>query len=601
MCIWNTNVFCEASDSKVQFTNKRNYIGEKLIMGTNGNMKSVAEIMNIIENQYTYIPLLQRNYKWTMECASELAEDLWDSYTNGKPYQLNMITIYKDERDNSLQVLDGQQRLITLKLFLTFLKKNTRNINFAFERDFKINERKGRRYFIDYYLTKDKMIQYDMEMSVDVKRLYDNFTSMIIPVSFRSVFDFYRICLEDSIKRLGMKEDQDKTKILNAKEHFNNELIPQIMESRLKEIISPDKIEDVKQYMRLENDEIDIIYNLCQQFNDLFTKLDKDNEMDNDEIRISKYSNQYQEIWNRKIHKVINEIGTDNVISEEIKKNLTNYIKENVEMLYHETTSEPIDEFLNINENKTRFVISDYIRANMISDNPIDGDIDNSTKKINQKNRDEVLRLFGSLSNYLYSSKYHDMWELIKRRYDDFEKNTDINRLKILFCDKYAGVSTKGYSYETELQRLQYFEMILKGLSNEIGLVKNELDKKIIWNTYNAIYMLLECKHNYRFFSLFTHDDIQRGIELQYVAIRERFCFFEWAYELSKDSEDPWDISYFLESQLCEGKCNTKKSKQLPEKMDDEWCVVNRGCENDALHDCIQQLIDNIKEQSNNE
>ncbi len=90
MCIWNTNVFCEASDSKVQFTNKRNYIGEKLIMGTNGNMKSVAEIMNIIENQYTYIPLLQRNYKWTMECASELAEDLWDSYTNGKPYQLNM-------------------------------------------------------------------------------------------------------------------------------------------------------------------------------------------------------------------------------------------------------------------------------------------------------------------------------------------------------------------------------------------------------------------------------------------------------------------------------------------------------------------------------
>ena len=50
-------------------------------MATTGNMKSVAEIIDIVENKYTYIPLLQRNYKWTTECASELAEDLWDSYT----------------------------------------------------------------------------------------------------------------------------------------------------------------------------------------------------------------------------------------------------------------------------------------------------------------------------------------------------------------------------------------------------------------------------------------------------------------------------------------------------------------------------------------
>ena len=58
-----------------------------------GNMKSLAEIIGIIENKYSYIPLLQRNYKWSMECASELAEDLWNVYKkcSDKSYQLNMM------------------------------------------------------------------------------------------------------------------------------------------------------------------------------------------------------------------------------------------------------------------------------------------------------------------------------------------------------------------------------------------------------------------------------------------------------------------------------------------------------------------------------
>ena len=571
--------------------------------GTIGNMKSVADIIKIIEDKYTYIPLLQRNYKWTMECASELAEDLWDAYLSGKEtYQLNMITIYQNNEDNTLQILDGQQRLITLKLFITFLERESVNINFAFERDYKINERKGRRYFIDYYLKNDGTFQNDMEMSVDVKRLYDNFTSMIIPISFRSIIKFYRECLEQSIKRSVSNEGQDKTDLLKTDEdQFKKELMSKIIEPCLERIIKKDKFEEVKQCIMLNDDEKLQIYELCRNFNNLFTITDEDNEMNNDEIRISKYSNQYQEIWKQKIHKVINKIGIDNVIEFDEKKKLADYIQGNVKMLYHETSSEPIDEFLNINENKTRFVISDYIRAHMISDNPIDGSLDGETKESNQKNRKETLRLFSSLANYLYNAKYQVMWDLIKQRYDDFENHPDINRLKILFCDKYVGTSTEGYKYETELQRLQYFEMILKSLSCEIGLEDEKADKQTVWSTYNAVYMLLECKKKYRFFNLFTQEDIKNSRNLKYVVGRERFCFFEWAYELSKSSEDFWDISYFLESQLYKEKCNIKKSKHLPENQNEEWCCINRGTDNVKLHDCIKELIDNIKEQSCNE
>ena len=562
-------------------------------MANTGNMKSIAELINIVENEYTYIPLIQRNYKWTMECASELAEDLWDSYKKEKTYQLNMITIYKNEKDNSLQILDGQQRLITLKLFLTFLEMNSSNINFAFERDFKINERKGRRYFIDYYLKKDNIFQNNMEMSVDIKRLCDNFASMIIPISFRSIFEFYRNCLEQSINKSASNEMQDKT---TYESRFKDHLMDEIIEPFLRETINSNKLSEVKQCIELEIDEKQQIYELCQNFNKLFTISNKDNEMNNDEIRISKYSNQYQEIWNKKIHKVINEVGIDKVILNDKKKELADHIRNKVEMLYHETTSEPIDEFLNINENKTRFVISDYIRANMISDNPIDGNVSDEKKEEHRKNRKKILDLFSSLANYLYNAKYQDMWNLIKQRYDDFEKNPDINRLKILFCDKYAGTSTKGYSYETELQRLQYFKMILKSLSCEIGIENKKFDKQIVWSTYNAVYMLLECKENYRFFNLFIQEDITNRIKLKDVAVRERFGFFERAYELLKSSEDFWDISYFLESQLYIEKCNIKKSKYLPKKQNEEWCYINRGEDNDGLHKCIERFIENIEE-----
>jgi len=81
------------------------------------------------------------------------------------------------------------------------------------------------------------------------------------------------------------------------------------------------------------------------------------------------------------------------------KKDWVKYIKTNVTMLYHETESEPIAEFLNINENKTRFVISDYIRAKMISDNPVDNE--SLSKKEIEKHKKIVIRFLIYLVNYL--------------------------------------------------------------------------------------------------------------------------------------------------------------------------------------------------------
>lgn len=560
-------------------------------MKNTGNIKSIKEIMEIIKEGYVSIPLIQRNYKWTMECASELAEDLWNAYiSDKKSYMLNMITIYND--GSILQILDGQQRLITLKLFLAFLDRETNNINFLFERDEKIDERKGRRYFIDYILKENYIFQDDKKMYVDVNRLYNNFISMIIPISFRSIYMFYEKCL-DKAKNVDIEVESIFKKDLNKE-----------ISNILDKIINIDNLERVKEIFNLEIKEIERIFTLCKDFNRFSSSIDNYNYISNDEIRVSKYSYEYQKILNQKIFKVINEIGLDNIILDSRRKELAEYIKEKVEMLYHETISKPIEEFLNINENKTLFVISDYIRANMISDNPINGDIDEITKNRNQYNRNKVLNLFTSLSNYLYNDKYIDIWNLIKTRYDDFEKYPDINRLKVLFCDKYLGTSVKGYSFEEEIKRLEYFNMILKKLSYEVCAENIMPNKQIIWNTYNAVYMLLECKKDSRFFTLFTQKNIDDCTELENVVVKEKFCFFEKAYEILSSSSDFWDISYFLESQLYTKKCTINKSKYLPvydinkSNINKEWFYINRG--EDELYQCIAEFISSIKEETYN-
>ena len=87
---------------------------------------------------------------------------------------------------------------------------------------------------------------------------------------------------------------------------------------------------------------------------------------------------------------------------------------------------------------------------------------------MHQNNRNKILNIFGSLANYLYNINYQTMWELVKQRYDDFDKHPDINRLKILFCDKYAGTSTKGYSFEkVQVQKGTASENFVEILPNE--------------------------------------------------------------------------------------------------------------------------------------
>lgn len=91
-----------------------------------GEQHPVGEVFS--ERYAFLVPPYQRTYAWTNEQAGELLEDLLDYLGNSdenvddlNPYFLGNIVLIKGDRPDA-QIVDGQQRLITLTILLAVLR-----------------------------------------------------------------------------------------------------------------------------------------------------------------------------------------------------------------------------------------------------------------------------------------------------------------------------------------------------------------------------------------------------------------------------------------------------------------------------------------------
>jgi len=75
-------------------------------------------ISRILTEQTCYqIPPYQRPYSWRMENVQELLDDLWNAFSeNDSEYFIGSLITIEREPDRKYDVVDGQQRLITLNL-----------------------------------------------------------------------------------------------------------------------------------------------------------------------------------------------------------------------------------------------------------------------------------------------------------------------------------------------------------------------------------------------------------------------------------------------------------------------------------------------------
>ena len=89
------------------------------------SLLSVRALFDDVDAKYT-IPIYQRNYAWDAEQIEQLISDVHDAMSDGDDnYFLgNLIVTERDSKAIDYEVIDGQQRMTTLYLLLTYLRNS---------------------------------------------------------------------------------------------------------------------------------------------------------------------------------------------------------------------------------------------------------------------------------------------------------------------------------------------------------------------------------------------------------------------------------------------------------------------------------------------
>jgi len=391
------------------------------------------------KEQRVYIPLYQRNYRWsdskTDKCGSgRLMKDILEKCNKGEDHFLGMITVY-NPNERECQILDGQQRFITLSLIMKAIgmADDEKWVKLEFERDpgFTGGEERSPRYDFIY----GNLVGAKDDESIDVSRMKRNFYSIT--------------------EVIGKKTTNEK---------------------------------------------------------------------------------------------------------EQIYKNVLKHLK----IFLHFTSRKPIDEFLNMNFNKTPFCAADYIKAYMIMESSSKENTNFiSIKKIMElwKKIEYVLYQLGDSIQENRASLENDMYELIKKNYTEEKKN----RMEVLFEHRYYGLDDKGkkvvncdsYHKEDALQQeyevlVRYYN-IMKNLLEELSVTDRDGRRYPNYTAYSAYNLLCSKKKKVRFFELFENEEDVHNV------LYEQFNLTDKSYKELKIG-DRENVNQFMEAMLITE--NTTNSNQ---------------------------------------
>lgn len=98
------------------------------------NKMGVMSLGNIIYDKKFSIPMYQRNYKWEESDCQKLMEDLINNFNENKKKSIGLITLFERE-DGLFDIIDGQQRFITLSIIGVLLGSDQLIDKINFERD----------------------------------------------------------------------------------------------------------------------------------------------------------------------------------------------------------------------------------------------------------------------------------------------------------------------------------------------------------------------------------------------------------------------------------------------------------------------------------
>jgi hypothetical protein len=120
---------------------------------TNTLNPKIKPLKSILFSSKLKIPHYQRPYKWQKKNVKQLMEDIIQ-HKDKSAYRIGTVVIHKDEEDN-LNIVDGQQRILTLTLIATALFEHHKEL----KKQYNINELSISNWEIENDISKHNLVQ----------------------------------------------------------------------------------------------------------------------------------------------------------------------------------------------------------------------------------------------------------------------------------------------------------------------------------------------------------------------------------------------------------------------------------------------------------
>lgn len=94
----------------------------------------IIKLKDLLSIENLDIPEYQRPYKWSLKNVNQLIDDIL-RFNNKEAYRLGTVVVHKNSKNNTLDIVDGQQRITTIVLLIKAIMQDD-NLNKKFHTEY---------------------------------------------------------------------------------------------------------------------------------------------------------------------------------------------------------------------------------------------------------------------------------------------------------------------------------------------------------------------------------------------------------------------------------------------------------------------------------
>ena len=96
------------------------------------NDLSLLNLQDLFESNYV-IPIYQRDYTWTEKEINQMLDDIFSVMNSNANYYIGTLIVYPRKNGHQViyETIDGQQRVTTLMILMTYLFKNEKFVEYS--------------------------------------------------------------------------------------------------------------------------------------------------------------------------------------------------------------------------------------------------------------------------------------------------------------------------------------------------------------------------------------------------------------------------------------------------------------------------------------